>query len=310
LEQAKRALGQRPEQRLRAIADDQAGLFTRRQAQECGFSRYQVRRRLAVGVWRPVLGPVFALAGLQITAATLDRAAHLALPGAVLGGPSAARWWGVEVPDCGPTVFLDQRRQPRLLGVRLLRDPLAARDVEMVDGVLVTTRARAVFDCLRLLTEKDAVNLLDRALQQGWITVAELADRVLAHSGRLGAPRLARLTRLAGSGARSAAERIGVRLLRDAGITGWTANAPVHDDDGLIGLVDIAFEAVKLALEFDGWAYHVTPDRFTSDRRRQNRLVAAGWTVLRFTWRDLTERPEYVIATITAMLARLGRRPR
>jgi len=295
---------------LRAIADDQAGLFTRRQALECGFSRYQVRRRLAVGVWRPVLGPVFALAGLRVTVATRDRAAQLALPGAVLGGPSAARWWGVEVPDDGSTVFLDQRRQQRLFGVRVLRDPLAERDVEIVDGVLVTTRARAVFDCLRLLPDNDAVNLLDRAMQQGWITVAELADRVRAHAGRLGAPRLARLTRLAGSGARSAAERVAVRLLRDAGITGWTANVPVHDDDGLIGLVDVAFEAVKLALEFDGWAYHVTPDRFTSDRRRQNRLVAAGWTVLRFTWRDLTERPEYVIATITAMLARLGRRPR
>jgi very-short-patch-repair endonuclease len=150
---------------------------------------------------------------------------------------------------------------------------------------------------------------MDRALQRGWITAAELADRVRRHAGRLGAPQLARLSRLAGSGARSAAERIALRLLREAGITGWEANASVYDEDGLVGVADVAFEAVRLALEFDGWAYHVTPDRFQSDRRRQNRLVAAGWTVLRFTWRDLTERPDYVISTITAMLARL-RAPR
>jgi very-short-patch-repair endonuclease len=180
----------------------------------------------------------------------------------------------------------------------------------MVDGAPATSRVRTVVDCLRLLPERAAVDLLDRALQQGWITLAELRRAATGYIGRAGAPRLARLARLAGSGARSAAERVAVRLLRDAGITGWTANAPVHDDDGLIGLVDVAFESVKLALEFDGWAYHVTPDRFISDRRRQNRLVAAGWTVLRFTWRDLAERPEYVIGTITAMLARLGRRPR
>jgi very-short-patch-repair endonuclease len=38
-----------------------------------------------------------------------------------------------------------------------------------------------------------------------------------------------------------------------------------------------------LVIEVDGWAYHRTPDRFQRDRERQNRLVAAGWTVLRFT---------------------------
>ena len=42
----------------------------------------------------------------------------------------------------------------------------------------------------------------------------------------------------------------------------------------------------------------VTPERFQRDRSRQNRLVAAGWTVLRFTWRDLVERPGYVVRTI------------
>ena len=37
---------------------------------------------------------------------------------------------------------------------------------------------------------------------------------------------------------------------------------------------------------------------------RKNRLVAAGWTVLRFTWWDLTQRPDYVVASICAMMIR------
>ena len=60
----------------------------------------------------------------------------------------------------------------------------------------------------------------------------------------------------------------------------------------------MVFPGAKLVVEVDGLAHHVTPDRFQADRQRQNRLVAAGWTVLRFTWRDLTERPGYVVATI------------
>jgi very-short-patch-repair endonuclease len=50
----------------------------------------------------------------------------------------------------------------------------------------------------------------------------------------------------------------------------------------------------------------VTPEHFQRDRRRQNRLIAAGWTVLRFTWWDLTERPDDVLAQIRAAVARLA----
>jgi very-short-patch-repair endonuclease len=56
-------------------------------------------------------------------------------------------------------------------------------------------------------------------------------------------------------------------------------------------------------VEIDGWAYHTTPDQFRADRQRQNRLVAAGWRVLRFTWHDVTERPADVVATIATLLA-------
>jgi very-short-patch-repair endonuclease len=65
----------------------------------------------------------------------------------------------------------------------------------------------------------------------------------------------------------------------------------------------VVFEEAGVVVEVDGWAYHIDPERFQRDRARQNRLVAAGWTVLRFTWRDLTERSEYVVATITSILA-------
>lgn len=37
---------------------------------------------------------------------------------------------------------------------------------------------------------------------------------------------------------------------------------------------------------------------------KQNALTLAGWTVVRFTWTDLVERPEYVGRTILALLAR------
>ncbi len=66
--------------------------------------------------------------------------------------------------------------------------------------------------------------------------------------------------------------------------------------------IDVAFVVHRLAVEVDGWAWHSDVDRFAHDRRRQNALVLAGWTVLRFTWHDLKSRPEAVVAQIRAVI--------
>ena len=100
-----------------------------------------------------------------------------------------------------------------------------------------------------------------------------------------------------------AAEQRLHRLLRRAGIAGWSPNTVVHDRLGIIGTVDVLFTDAKLVVEIDGFAYHGA-DRFQSDRTRQNRLVGAGYTVLRFTWHDLVDRPYDVVAQVRAALAR------
>jgi very-short-patch-repair endonuclease len=292
--------------RLASIASRQSGLFTSRQAQACGFSRHQILRRVRTGVWRRISSSVFGLAGVAVTVAVRDRAAQLAVPGSVLAGPSAARRWGLDVPDDRICLIVGAHASPRRPGLLILHEPLDSCDLQSVEGVPVTSRARTVVDCLRVLPERPAIELLDRALQRRWITVADLARRVQGHFGRRGARRLVRLLGLATSGTRSAAERLAAQLLRQSGIGGWVANVPIRDGHGLIGVGDIVFSRLKLVIEIDGRAFHVSPEQFQTDRERQNRLVAAGWTVLRFTWRDLTERPAYVIGTIRAMLAEIS----
>ncbi|MFC7481569.1 endonuclease domain-containing protein [Luedemannella flava] len=111
-----------------------------------------------------------------------------------------------------------------------------------------------------------------------------------------------RLIGMLGSGARSEAERRAVALLRDARIGGWAANVGMHDEFGLIGVGDLVFSEAKVVVEIDGWAYHSARAAFERDRSRQNRLVAAGWTVLRFTWRDLSQRPDHVVRTVRALV--------
>jgi very-short-patch-repair endonuclease len=90
-----------------------------------------------------------------------------------------------------------------------------------------------------------------------------------------------------------------IGLLRAEGFTGWARAIPFGPHE-----IDVAFPDVKVAIEVDGWAWHVDVDRFRTDRRKQNAPVAAGWTVLRFTWLDLQKRPTAVVAEIESVLAR------
>jgi very-short-patch-repair endonuclease len=291
------------EERLRQLATRQRGLFTRTQARGCGYSAYQVRRRLETHDWQVVLGPVFAFRGIARTPALVDRAAALAVPGGVLAGPSAARVHGLPVDDPRSWIALPPAARLRIRELSVLRDRLSRYDVEFVDGVLVTGRPRTVFDCLRILPERRAGELLDRALQQRWITLDDLAGRVRAFAGRHGVSRLVDLVAAASTGTRSAAEHLTAQMLKRSGVLGWRANVPIHDGAGrLIGIGDFVFGAERVVVELDGRAFHTTSDRFERDRQRQNQLIGAGWVVLRFTWRDLTQRPAYVVATIRQIL--------
>lgn len=69
--------------------------------------------------------------------------------------------------------------------------------------------------------------------------------------------------------------------------------------------VDFAYPEWRLAVEFDGHDAHRTPAQLQRDLTRQNLLVGAGWTILRFTWADVVERPDMVAATIRSQLAKL-----
>ena len=289
-------------ERLTRLASRQFGLFTRAQARACGYSAYQIQRRLRIGDWQVVLGSTLAAAGLRVTPAVLDRAAQMSVPGSTLAGPAALRTWKIIVPDERPHLYVGRHGGSRIPGVRLLYETPDPHDVFLYQGLPATKLAASVVDCLRLLPESAAMSLVDRALQRGWLSLDELILRAGARVGRPGAPRLVRLVRLTNCGARAESERVLLSLLRRGGVTGGQANIEIRYSRGVIGVADVAFKAARLVVELDGWAFHTTPERFQRDRERQNRLVAAGWTVLRFTWRDLIERPDYVMASVRRMV--------
>jgi len=70
------------------------------------------------------------------------------------------------------------------------------------------------------------------------------------------------------------------------------AQVPLYDEAGdFLGRPDFYYPLQRLALEYDG-SYH--RENLTRDNRRQNRLVEAGYRLLRFTAADVLSAPDSV----------------
>jgi very-short-patch-repair endonuclease len=276
---------------------DQDGIITLAQARAVGLSQDAVIRRVRSGAWLRCTPGVFFADDRPFTEAARIRAAVWSYgPLATASGLAAAWWHGITryAPDVVEVTVPKVSNHRRRHGVRTRRRDLASKDIVERNGLRVTALPLTVIEAA--VRQRGGAKLMDGALQRH-IELTQLWRAHLRNKGRHGSPAARRLLQAAEDGARSAAERILVKLLRDAGFTGWTTNYPVGGYQ-----VDVGFVNEKVALEADGWAFHSDQEVFQIDRTRQNAIALLGWQVLRFTWLDLTEHPQRVIAEIARAL--------
>jgi very-short-patch-repair endonuclease len=291
----------------RTVARAQDGVITRTQLVEAGVSGMSISRivrrgdleRLASGIYLAGAAPLSYRASLWAATLVTD---------GILAFATAAQLWGItnQRPQRVHVAVPHERRVYPPSWVRVHRVPAPRQVVMAREDLPTTSRAWTLLDYLPTLPRNEISRVADRAMQRGWLTLPQLEHRLRSYPGRTGNRALRRLATQLGDGAAAQSERVLHRLLRRAGIREWQANYAVWAAGELIGVVDVALPRQRVAIEVDGWAYHSDVDRFRRDRARQNDLIMLGWTVLRFTWADLTERPGYVTAAIRHVLADQG----
>jgi very-short-patch-repair endonuclease len=272
------------------------GVITAGQARSVGLSRQSVNRRVQSGEWRQCARGVYFVEDRPFTDAARVRAAVWSFGEHAVASGLAAAWWHgltryapVDVEVTTPRHGSGRKRP----GARVRRRDLKTGDVVECRGLKVTALPLTALEAAVRGSGNRAV--MDRALQRE-ATLQQLWSAHLRNKGRHGSP-AARILLQAADGTHSTAERILTGLLRSSGITGWRANVRIG---GYV--VDVAFRSAKVVIEVDGWAFHSDQATFQSDRERQNVIALQGWQVLRFTWLDLTEYPERVLATIKAAI--------
>ena len=97
-------------------------------------------------------------------------------------------------------------------------------------------------------------------------------------------------------------ERRFTRLLRRAGLP-EPERQVLLGAAALIGRVDFVFRSARLIVEVDGRLGHSQLLDFEDDRRRDQRAMVAGFRVVRFTYRQVSERPDEVVRVLRHLLA-------
>lgn len=295
--------------RVDEVAREQHGLITSAQAVKAlgpsRKSRWVAERRLL-----SIQPRVFRVAGAPQTWHQSIQAASLAADG-VVSHRSAAELWGLIKPAGYVEVSVRYEHNPRVRPpaiVHRIRDLHPRLAVER-EHLQVTDPIRTIVDAGLVLPTCSVRDALSRGLTTRLFQIHEVEQLrdALGRPGRSGTGIIEKLIEdrlLTADTEESLLEARFVDLTRRLELPVPVFQHEVWDAGRFIARVDAAYPALQLAVEVDGFESHASPEAFQRDRTRQNYLVAHGWTVLRFTWADVVQRPAMVAKTIRDAISR------
>ena len=227
--------------------------------------------------------------------------------GAGLAGPSSEQHWRISrIPASGIYVVVPQARRARD-GIRLLvSKTLEPRDIVMHKGIPVTHVARTLVDLTDTRTPHQLANVIYEAEYRRRFDVDATRRQLVRANGRHNVGVLKRALELnaAGSaGTRSALEDAFLALLDTAGIPEPLVNVEVAGEEA-----DCVWHDLKLIAEVDGPG-HQRARAKRADARKESVWRAAGYEIVRFSWREIERMPGDVVTRLRGALRR-GRGPR
>jgi hypothetical protein len=287
------------------------GLFVGSHALSEGFL---TKRQLEAAPYRRVLHNVYADPEMVHDHRLKALAAALLMPAeAAIGGRSAAAWFGAPFASAADPVLVlvppdcpwNGPRGVQVHRTRLRPDELWTSE----DGVRLTTAPRTAWDVATLESTLTAVALIDGMLHEGrsrddGLTEAALAAEFLGRRGQWRSKRATALLPLVDGRAMSPPESKVRVVCRLAGLPPAVPQFEVVEAGVFLGLVDLAWPEAKLVVEYEG-AYHFDEIQIRRDDHRYERLVAAGWRVIRLSSADLHDL-DAVVERIRAALGDLG----
>jgi hypothetical protein len=220
----------------------------------------------------------------------------------IIAGLSAAALHGAKwVDERAPLEILHTNRNPNR-GLLVRGDRISEDEFELLEGIPVTNVARTALDLGCWYPTGDAVAAIDALVRTVELKMADFQMLTERYPGRRGISRARKALELADGGAQSPKETWLRLLLIRAGLPRPLTQIPVRDEFGdTIAYLDMGWEDVKVAVEYDGEQHRNERAQYRWDIRRLEMLQRLGWVVVRVVAGD---RPAEIVARVRAALAR------
>jgi very-short-patch-repair endonuclease len=283
------------------LAERQHSVVSRRQLMRLGLGRRAIGHRMECGRLHPLHRGVYAVGHPHPSREGRWLAAVLAGgEGAVLSHHSAAALWGIR-PTSRTLIDVSRPYGGRSTArIEFHRSSVPPDERTVKDGIPVTTVARTLFDLAAEIQARGVERAINEAeILHLWDEVG--LDHLLTRYPRRPGARTIRMA-LAGRAAgatrtRTELEERFLSLLAREALPRPEVNASLNGYE-----VDFLWRERGLAVEVDGRDVHATAAAFERDRERDRVLQAAGWRVIRITWRQLERTPTDVAADLRRLL--------
>jgi hypothetical protein len=281
------------------IAARSHGMVTRRQLLAAGISSDEIAHRVRSGALLRDYPGVYRVGHRAPSVEARYLAAVLACgDGALLCGPAAGHLWGL-LKGAAPPAHVQTPTERRVAGVVTRRSRRSdTADATTCRGIPITT----VPVTLVALAAAQTAEELARACHEAGVrygTTPRQVDEVLLR--RPNAPGTRRLRAVLHGDVPvtpSKLEQRFLRLLGDEGLTLPQTNRPAG-----ARRVDCRWPARRLTVELDGYRYHRSRHAWEQDRRREREARARGDEFRRYTYGDVFEEPELMLAELRALVA-------
>lgn len=203
-------------------------------------------------------------------------------------------------------VIAPNRRGRSPAGIAAHRDgTLTAADRLVIDGIPCTSVARTLLD-LAGSKDRGLRHAITQAEVERKFDLAEVEELLKRSKGRRGVRRLRLAISLHDPREQLTRRELEARFLdlcRRYGLQLPEVNGHLVVD-GISMMPDFIWRDAGLIVEADSRRVHGTVAAFEKDRRRDQVLTAAGWTVIRCTWHQVLDEPERLSRTIRTLLSR------
>lgn len=219
----------------------------------------------------------------------------------VIAGFSASAMHGARwIDGRRPATIIDTNRRGGP-GVEVWEQSIEADEICLIGGMRVTTPARTALDLVCMYPLDEAVAAIDSLARATRLKLADVDVLVQRYKGRRGIRRARAALDLVDAGAESPRETWLRLVLIRAGFPRPQTQIPVYNEYGvLIAEVDMGWDEIKVAVEYEGDHHWRSRRQFAKDIGRLEALTEAGWIDVRVTAQDTTATVERRVAVARA----------